>query len=110
MARRPRKLTVIVSRAASASLDQIWLWNANKYGRRHAQSYIDFLDAETTKLSTDFEHGKPVSSVPGVQYVVIKRSTRSQGHIAVYEVNGDEVHVIDYFHTAQDWERKLTEE
>lgn len=29
--------------------------------------------------------------------------------MAVYEVVGEEFHVIDYFHTAQDWERKLVE-
>ena len=109
MARSPRKLTVIISGAAHASLDEIWLWNAKKYGRDHAKDYIEFLDAETAKLSTEYESGKPVSSIPGVQYIVIKRSRRGHGHIAVYEVVGEEIHVIDYLHTAQDWERKLTE-
>lgn len=46
------------------SLDQIWLWNAKQYGRDNAQAYIDFRDAETDKLSTEYERGRPVSSVP----------------------------------------------
>lgn len=110
MARRPRKLTVTLSTAAHRSIDQIWQWNAEQYGRDHAQAYVDFLDKETAKLSTEYERGRPLSAVLGVQYLVIKRRTRGYGHILVYEVVGEVVHVIDYFHTAQDWERKLTGE
>jgi len=107
MAGSPRKLTVILSKAALASLDQIWLWNAKKYGRDHAQRYIDFLEAETSKHSTEYLTGRQVSSNPGAQYIVIKRSRKGHGHIAVYEVVGDDVHVIDYFRTAESWEEKL---
>jgi hypothetical protein len=51
MARVPRKRIVFFSAVSGRDLAEIWEWNANARGERHANSYINFLRAETRKLS-----------------------------------------------------------
>ncbi|MGD0540438.1 MAG: type II toxin-antitoxin system RelE/ParE family toxin [Tepidisphaeraceae bacterium] len=93
---------------ALANLDEIWDWNAEQYGRAHANSYAEFLQRRTDRLSTDYAHGKPVPTNPKLYYRVIQRKKKRHGHIVVYEVNDDDVvRILRYFHTAQDWQNKL---
>ena len=93
---------------ALANLDEIWDWNAEQYGRVHANSYVEFLQRRTDRLSTDHAHGKPVPTNSKLYYRVIQRKKKRYGHIVVYEVNDDDVvRVLRYFHTAQDWQNKL---
>jgi hypothetical protein len=42
-----------------------------------------------------------------LHYIVIQRSKRGHGHVAIYEIIDNKVNVIDYYHTAQDWQSKL---
>jgi|SRR5882724_831547 len=109
MAGIPRKLTVSYTADALASLDEIWSWNAHRYHRDHASSYIAFLEAETNKLGVEHACGKPVPSRSGIRYVTIRRKNRGHGHVAVFEIVGDIVYILDYFHTSQNWQRKLAE-
>ncbi|HEY1685694.1 MAG TPA: type II toxin-antitoxin system RelE/ParE family toxin [Tepidisphaeraceae bacterium] len=109
MARQPRKLTVSLSAAALASLDEIWDWNAQKYNADHADRYVAFLLSAVNKLSDEFFAGKPVPTRPQLSYVTIIRRRNGHGHIAVYELIGDVIHVLDFFHTAQDWQARLEE-
>ena len=110
LARKPHKLTVSYSPKAQASLDEIWDWNARHYGRDHAQRYIEFLQVETDKLVSAYLRGRRVPTRTEYRYITIKRRTRGYGHVAVYEIIGDAVEILDYFHTAQDWQNKLAEE
>jgi plasmid stabilization system protein ParE len=91
-----------------ANLDEIWDWNAEQYGRVHADSYVEFLRKRTDRLSTDYTSGKPVPTNPTLFYRVIQKKKKRHGHIVVYEVNDDDVvRILRYFHTAQDWQNKL---
>jgi len=110
MARKPPKLTVAYSPEAHTSLDEIWDWNARRYGRDHATRYIEFLQNETDKLDTDYLRGRRVPTRPEYRYITIKRRQPGYGHVAIDEIVGDTVKILDYFHTAQNWQAKLAEE
>jgi plasmid stabilization system protein ParE len=107
MGAKRRKLNVLLSAAAVASLDEIWDWNAGRYGAEHADNYIQFLRDETEKLVVNYVAGRPVPSRPQMQYIIIQWSRRGHGHVAVYELIDDAVRVLDFFHTAQDWQNIL---
>jgi plasmid stabilization system protein ParE len=110
MAGEHRNLTVVLSPAALRTLDEIWEWNASQYGVDHAGRYIEFVLARTNQLDTIHGVGRPVPTQPRMRYIIIRRRRKGHGHLAVYEVVGDEVRVLNYFHTAQDWQTKLAEE
>jgi plasmid stabilization system protein ParE len=108
MASDPPGMIVDYTPEALANLDEIWDWNAKRYGRVHADSYIEFLRKRTDRLSTDYASGKLVPTNPKLCYRVIQKRKRRHGHIVVYEVNDDDiVRVLRYFHIAQDWQNKL---
>jgi plasmid stabilization system protein ParE len=91
-------------------LDEIGDWNARTYGPDHAHRYITFLTIETAKLSALYFTGRPVPTRPKLSYVTIRKRRRGHGHIAVYQLIGDVVYVLTYYHTAQNWQAKLREE
>lgn len=103
MASQTPKLTVVISDDARRTLDHIWSWNATHYDSDHAFRYISFLIDETEQLATTYLSGRPVPTNPNLRYVIIRRRRKGHGHLAVYELVGDRIHVLDYFHTAQDW-------
>ena len=108
MASKPPEMIVDYTPEALSNLDEIWNWNAEQYGRVHADSYIEFLRKRTDRLSADYAGGKPVTANPTLCYRVIQRKKKRHGHIVVYEVNDDGVvRILRYFHTAQDWQNKL---
>jgi plasmid stabilization system protein ParE len=110
MAEKPRKVTLSFLPAAQTALRRIWNWNANRYGENHADRYIAFLIATTEKLVDDPSVGKPISKVPTMHYITIRRSRKGHGHVAVYEIVDGVIQVVDFFHTAQDWQSKLIDE
>jgi len=101
---------VWLSPAALASLEEIWDWNARTYGPEQAHRYITFLRVETAKLATLYFAGKSVPSRPKRSCITIRRHRKGHGHVAVYELIGEIVYVLRYYHTAQDWQTKLREE
>jgi plasmid stabilization system protein ParE len=110
MAGESGNLSVSLSPAALLALDEIWDWNARHYGVNHADQYIAFLLAETTKLATTYFKGKPVPSMPRLSYIVIRRRRNGHGHLAVYELIDDVIQVLHFYHSAQDWQTKLAKE
>lgn len=110
MADESRNLSVSLSPAALSTLDEIWGWNAQNYGVVHANQYIAFLLAETDKLRSVYFTGKPVPTLPRLSYIVIRRRRKGHGHLAVYELIGDVIHVLQFYHTAQDWQTELASE
>jgi plasmid stabilization system protein ParE len=110
MAAQSRRLTVELSTAALAKLDEIGDWNARNYNPDHAHRYVTFLKTETAKLATFYFAGKPVPTRPRFSYITIRKRRKGYGHIAVYQVISGVVYVLTYYHTAQDWQTKLKEE
>jgi plasmid stabilization system protein ParE len=107
MAGDARNLTVSLAPAARLTLLEIWRWNAEKYSTDHADRYVDFLSRETQKLATNFFFGKGVPNQPRLSYALFRRRKRGHGHIAVYELVGDTILVLDFYHTAQDWQSRV---
>jgi plasmid stabilization system protein ParE len=107
MAAKKRRLRVELSPAAVSSLEEIGEWNARAYGLDHARRYIAFVIDQTEKLRTLHFAGKPVPTRPNLAYVIIRRNRKGHGHVAVYQVLGDLVMVLNYYHTAQDWQARL---
>lgn len=110
MARETRNLTIAYSAEALATLDEIWDWNAREYGPEHASKYVAFLRTQTNKLTSAYFKGKAVPTVPRLSYILVKRKRKGHGHLAVYELIGDVIHVLQYYHTAQDWQNKIAAE
>jgi plasmid stabilization system protein ParE len=111
MASGQREMIVDYAPEALADLDEIWVWNAERYGKVHANSYVEFLQQKTDRLSAEYASGRPVPLNPQLQYRVIQKKKKRHGHIVVYEITGSAtVRIIRYFHTAQDWHGKLSEE
>jgi plasmid stabilization system protein ParE len=69
-----------------------------------------FYKESIAGLASSYARGKRVSTRPDLRYVVIRRRASGHGHVAVYNFNDTEVHILHVFHTAQDWQTKLVEE
>jgi plasmid stabilization system protein ParE len=110
MAAQARKLTLVYSTDALHTLDAIWVWNAEHYSVDHAEKYIEFLLVQTEKLASDYLSGRAVPNRPDLQFIVIRRRRKGHGHVAVYEVVADVVHILQFFHTAQDWPNKIKQD
>lgn len=80
MARVPRKLTVVFSADSSRDLAEIWEWNANTRGERHANSYVNFLRVETRKLARLDSPGRVIPSNPTLRYHTIKKPMLGVSH------------------------------
>jgi len=101
-------LTVIYSVTANKEIQGIWKQNAKLYGSaEHATDYVNFLYEHMERLTTSYEAGREVESNEKLRYIVMKRSNRGMGHIAVYRITKSAVRVVHVFHTSQDWEKKV---
>jgi plasmid stabilization system protein ParE len=83
--------------------------NAQGYGADHADKYVDLLKASTLVLSKHPRIGKAVEKRPNLRFIVIKRRSGGQGHIAVYFIEEKRVVITNFFHTAQDWKAKIVD-
>jgi plasmid stabilization system protein ParE len=99
---------VVYSAEALASLGGIWYWNAQRYGRGHADSYIRFLRAETDKLAAGSTVSRQVPASPRLRFITIRRRTGGHGHIAVFSLNDESILIVDYFHSAEDWQKHVS--
>jgi plasmid stabilization system protein ParE len=109
MAQRPRRLKLRFSEQAKARLAEIWRWNATQYGEQYATEFLDFLQARTSQLELLYQLGRPVPSPSKYQYMLIKKRSSGHGHVVIYEVSQLEVLILEYFHTAQDWQNLISE-
>ena len=112
MAPNPTPLTVVLTPAATGELAAIWVYNAERYGRTHADQYEAFLADGIDGLSTEHENGTPVEGHPGLRRTTFKPRRRGHGHIVVYRVDhaAQTVRVFHIYHTAQDIEGRLKKE
>jgi plasmid stabilization system protein ParE len=102
-------LTVVYSLGALRQLDQIHNWNEQRYSAGHADRYIAFLERHIEALSEKYANGRPIRTRPDLRYILIRRKSRGHGHVAVYRVVSNRIDVLYVFHSAQDWETKLTD-
>ena len=108
MARRQGRLVLVTTAEALADLDEIWDWNAAAYGKSHADRYIAFLKSQADNLPAS-PVGRSIASTAYL-YRVLRRKSKGYGHVVVFEIDGSIIRVIRYFHTAQNWQAKLTGE
>jgi plasmid stabilization system protein ParE len=106
MARKSSKLIVNYTDLARRTLKEIWNWNAKEYGTDRADKYTAFLRAEADKLATTHLKGRPVPTRPDYRYILIKRSEKGHGHIAIYTTTASTVELLAFYHTSQDWQGK----
>jgi plasmid stabilization system protein ParE len=107
MAEEKSPLAVIRSPAAIDDLDEIWRWNAERYGVPHADNYLRYLKAAIDGLASSYAKGNAVGVRPDLRYILIRRRAKGHGHVVVYQVDREAVHVLHIFHTAQDWKTTL---
>ncbi len=107
MARVPSRLTVNYSTQSLRDLGEIWDWNADEYGVQRADNYVSFLRRETLKLANSTNPGREVDSADHFRYHVITRRSRGYGHVVVFVIEAENLFVLRYFHTSQDWETKF---
>ena len=99
-----RKLALAYSRQALADLDDIWEWNAQQKNVQHANVYIAFLRAETSKLTRYTHPGRQVTKSTNLRYALIRKRRKGHGHLVVFSLHEEKLLVLRYFHTAQDWQ------
>lgn len=75
-------------------------------GIPHANQYLEFLLAETENLGTEGLQGRHVPDRPNYRYIAIRRRAKGHGHVVVYQVSGNDIIVLDYFLTSQEWTAK----
>ena len=110
MAEFSRKLKPIYSAESIADLDEIWDWNAAQHGEIHASQYREFLKLQTLKLTELKNPGREVPTRTTYRYAVIKRRQRGYGHIVIFQIEGEVMTILHYYHTAQDWQTKVGKE
>ena len=101
-------LTVVYSATALKEPDKIWAHNAKTYASSdHANNYVDFLKTKIKALSNHYEDGRVVETNDKLRYIVMKPSSRGNGHVAVYRISSTAVRIVHVFHTSQNWESKI---
>ena len=104
MAKRARKLEVVLTRDASRDLDEIWFWNAGYYDVPHADKYKAFLRTRAEALTSGHTLGRPVPTRPEFRYINIRRNLHGHGHVCIYRVKDDRVEILRFYHARQDWQ------
>lgn len=102
-------MTVVLSRRANRDVRDIWSWNAEAYGERHANEYVAFLYSEMERLGDRTEQSRSVPGHPDLLQLTMRRGSRGHGHIAFYRVEDDTVRIVRVLHTARDWPNLLGE-
>lgn len=107
MARQRQALELHFTPDARADLVGIWQWNANEFGVRRADGYVEFLLTEIEKVAKQPDGCVAVPEFPGLMRKLIKRRSRGNGHIVFFRVRESRLEVIHIYHTAQDWHGRL---
>ena len=105
-------LTVVFAPAAMTALTRIFDHNAERYGIDRASGYELFLLDRIRDLARDPQSGKTVDTDPSFRYVVIRRRSRGDGHVAAYRIDpvAWRVEIVAIYHTKQDWRTRLESE
>jgi plasmid stabilization system protein ParE len=106
---RSRQRTISLSTAARETLREIWLWNADRYGAQHADGYLRFLENAIGTLARPEIAGRPVPGRSDLRYLLFRRRAGAHGHLAVFHAIGEQITVLQIFHTAQDWQSSIND-
>jgi len=99
---------VVIAPKAAIDIAEIYNYNAERRGVTPADRYEAFLKARIYSLATEYDRGKIVEARPELRYLLVKKRSGGDGHLAVYRVdNAGVVRVLHVFHTKQDWQNKL---
>jgi len=93
-------MTVRLTHLADLDLNEIWIYNAKRYGVEHADKYQEFLTDEIEKLAAYPERGKVVTSHPYLRSILIQWRAGGHAHTAYYETSTDAIHIVRVLHTA----------
>jgi plasmid stabilization system protein ParE len=110
MASNPPVLNVVITDEATAEFKEIWRWNVVERSLGHADRYLAFLKKNFYALASSYHLGKHIEGNPSLRYINIRRKPKVHGHVAVYRVEEQTVHVLHIFHTAQDWRTLVPDE
>lgn len=100
-------MTIVITAQARKELGLIWDWNAERYSIEHANRYIAFLIGEAEAICDNLGIARPVPRRKGLQYILIRAKPRGHGHVAIFRKKGDVLEIVHYFHTAQNWRKRL---
>ena len=103
-------LPIVYADNALDELGEIADWNEKTYGHDHARRYIAFLEDRIERLGVSYTRGKAVGTRPELRYVIIRRRSKGHGHVVVYKFNHEFLSVLHVFHTAQNWEARISTE
>jgi len=111
MAKRERKLTVLLTPRAKSDLARIWTWNADRSNDRVADLYVEFLLSQIWQLAEIETQNQKVPGRETLSFVIAKKSKRrnAHGHVIVFRIVEKELQVLHFFHTAQDWQNHIDE-
>lgn len=102
------ELALKVAPSAVAELAGIWQWNVERYDRLHADEYLAFLTEAIRQLPATCQRGKCVPARPDLRHLMVRRKRRGHGHIVVYRFDETRIDVLHVFHSAQDWQARLS--
>lgn len=108
MVERQSHRQINITNEANDALREIWRWNAKYYNPGHADRYLQFLNTAIDSLADPTTLGKPVPGRANLRYLLIRRKSSGNGHLAVYEVLGNQITVLRIYHTSQDWQTTLS--
>ena len=103
-------LRIFYARAALRELNEVWEWNAERYGPDHAEEYVAFLRQGIGQLALDPLEGREVEGFPELRRVTLARQPRGDGHVVIYEAGEERLDVLHIYHTKQDIRGRLTKE
>lgn len=86
-------------------LISIYQYNEAVYGIRHAEKYLDFLDAQMSLLALDPTIGSIVEQYPDIKVYLakIKPHRKINGHRIFYREVADGIEIIRVLHTSMEW-------
>ncbi len=103
-------LPILYALEAQLDLNEIAVWNEERYGSEHAARYIDYLQSQIEERCQDSKKNHAVPALPGLQYVLVRRKSAAHGHIAIFRRDEHAINVVHVFHSAQDWQQRLVDE
>ncbi len=57
-------------------------------------------------LRSEYDKGGLIDADLDLRYLLVRRKRSGHGHVLVYRVHAETVHVLHVLHTAQDWRSK----
>jgi len=109
MAEESKRLSIVLTDQADATMREIWDWNQVEYGADHADAYCNFLYGELALLADHPRIGQTLADFPNLRHITMRKRPSGHGPVAIYRVRGALVEVLYIFHTAMNWPQLVRE-